>query len=288
MKLKRFETNPIITPHMDERMGDNINGPSLIRVPDWLPNPLGKYYLYFAHHKGEYIRMAYADQLEGPWKIHSPGVLALEDTPFPRHIASPDVLVLEEQKELRMYYHGCCFPEPPSQRTCLALSSDGLTFKSNQDFLGSSYFRAFYWEGFWYTLEMPGLLRRSPNGIEQFEAGHSILPQNARHSALQIKGNTLYIFYSLKQTTPEHIVYSTVDLSVNWTEWKATEPQSLIKPELDYEGVHEPLVASEGGYSPEPVHQLRDPGIFEEDGKTYLLYSVAGERGIAIAEIQED
>jgi hypothetical protein len=33
------------------------------------------------------------------------------------------------------------------------------------------------------------------------------------------------------------------------------------------------------------VRQLRDPGIYQEGNRTYLLYSVAGEQGIAIAEI---
>jgi hypothetical protein len=33
------------------------------------------------------------------------------------------------------------------------------------------------------------------------------------------------------------------------------------------------------------VHQLRDPAVYEEDGRTYLLYSVAGESGIAMAEL---
>jgi hypothetical protein len=33
------------------------------------------------------------------------------------------------------------------------------------------------------------------------------------------------------------------------------------------------------------VNQLRDPAIFEEDGRTFLLYAVAGESGIAIAEV---
>ena len=33
------------------------------------------------------------------------------------------------------------------------------------------------------------------------------------------------------------------------------------------------------------VQQFRDPCIFEEDGKTYLLYSIAGEMGIALAEV---
>jgi hypothetical protein len=35
------------------------------------------------------------------------------------------------------------------------------------------------------------------------------------------------------------------------------------------------------------VRQLRDPAIFREDGRTYLIYSVAGESGLAIAELRE-
>ena len=35
------------------------------------------------------------------------------------------------------------------------------------------------------------------------------------------------------------------------------------------------------------MNQLRDPAIFEEGGRTYLLYAVAGEEGIALAELEE-
>ena len=56
--VERLGSGPIITPEMDSRMGGNIQGPSLIKVPDWVENPLGKYYLYFADHRGTYIRMA--------------------------------------------------------------------------------------------------------------------------------------------------------------------------------------------------------------------------------------
>jgi hypothetical protein len=31
---------------------------------------------------------------------------------------------------------------------------------------------------------------------------------------------------------------------------------------------------------------LRDPCIFQEEGKTYLFYSIAGEMGIAMAELE--
>lgn len=50
VSAERMLAGPIIQPNMDGRMGDNISGPSLIRVPDWLERPLGAYYLYFAHH----------------------------------------------------------------------------------------------------------------------------------------------------------------------------------------------------------------------------------------------
>jgi len=67
--------------------------------------------------------------------------------------------------------------------------------------------------------------------------------------------------------------------------WRASKPVIVLKPEMDYEGVNLPLISSRGGYVNHPVRQLRDPAIFKESGKLYLLYSVAGENGIAISEI---
>ncbi len=196
MRVRRFSHNPIIWPHMDDRIGDNINGPSLIRVPDWIPNPLGKYYLYFAHHQGTYIRLAFADHLEGPWRLHSPGVLNLKDSFFDSHIASPDVHVLDDSGEIRMYYHGCCLPKPPYQATRLATSEDGINFTARPAILGSSYWRVFKWAGFYYVLEMPGTFRRSRTGISDFEEGPRLFTPDMRHSAVQVEANTLNIFYS--------------------------------------------------------------------------------------------
>ena len=45
--VRRLANNPIVTADLSPGIGINIQGPSLIRVPDWLPNPLGRYYLYF-------------------------------------------------------------------------------------------------------------------------------------------------------------------------------------------------------------------------------------------------
>jgi len=106
MQVRRLSANPIITPALDESIGENINGPSLLRVPDWLLNPLGRYYLYFAHHQGASIRLAYADALTGPWTIYSPGTLRLEQTPCYNHVASPDLHIDDENQRILMYYHG--------------------------------------------------------------------------------------------------------------------------------------------------------------------------------------
>ena len=107
MKVKRFDSNPIIHLSMSPSLGGNVNGPSLIPAPSWLSDQLGKYYLYFAHHAGSFIRLAYADHLEGPWNIYEPGTLHLEHSHCHNHIASPDVpRGRREKREIRMYYHG--------------------------------------------------------------------------------------------------------------------------------------------------------------------------------------
>ena len=109
LEAERLTDGPIIRPQMPGLEGDlgaNINGPSLIRVPDWVEQPLAHYYLYFAHHGGSYIRLAYADDLFGPYTLYEPGTLQLAETPFTGHIASPDVHIDDVNRELVMVYHG--------------------------------------------------------------------------------------------------------------------------------------------------------------------------------------
>jgi hypothetical protein len=174
MKIQRFPNNPIIHPHMDDRIGSNINGPCLIRVPDWVPDPLGRYYLYSAHHHGTYIRMAYSDHLAGPWKIFSPGVLDLQQSYFEDHIASPDVHIAEDRREIWMYYHGCCLPTYPCQFQRVASSKDGLHFKALKGILGVAYWRAFDWCNYRYALAMPGVFYRSRDGLTGSEQGPTL------------------------------------------------------------------------------------------------------------------
>jgi hypothetical protein len=298
--VTRLGAGPIITPEMDARMGGNIQGPSLIKVPDWVENPLGNYYLYFADHRGTYIRMAYADEVTGPWTVYSPGSLTLEDSLFPStcppcsqapgsnaplyaHIASPDVHVREDLQQIVMYIHG---RDVGRQFTRAAVSQDGIHFEGREEDLGRPYFRVIEHGDFFYAMSMPGYLYRSSDGLSDFETGPRFFNPDMRHSALLIRDNQLYVFFSQAGQTPESILLSSIELTDDWQEWTASEPIEVLRPELDYEGANLPLEPSRRGYIDVPVHQLRDPAIYQEGDRTYLLYSVAGESGIAIAEIR--
>ena len=59
----------------------------------------------------------------------------------------------------------------------------------------------------------------------------------------------------------------------------------VLRPERAWEGADAPLAPSLRSTAYGRVNQLRDPAVFEENGRTFLLYAVAGESGIAIAEV---
>lgn len=301
LKVLRFPQNPIIRPEMlPGNEGENINGPSLIRVPDWVERPLGRYYLYFAHHGGTYIRLAVADRLEGPWRIHRPGVLSLADAPGCKgHVASPDAVVVPEQRQIRLYFHGPA-KAGGGQKTFVATSADGLAFKARPEPLCPFYFRAFRYADMWYGMSKGGLLWRSADGLSNFEEGIDPMAgaesrdkpvyntPGARHVAVQRTGSALWVYYSNIGDAPERIMRCRIDLAGDWRAWRASEPQEVLRPQLPYEGADLPVRPSSAGAARGRENALRDPAIFEENGRTYLLYSVAGESGIAIAEIVEN
>lgn len=305
LQVLRFAENPIIRPEMlPGEDGKNINGPSLIRVPDWAPGRLGRYYLYFAHHGGKYIRLAYADDLKGPWKIHAPGVLRLAEAPGCKgHIASPDVLVDEARRQIWMYFHGPAKSGPEQGKQCsfVALSGDGLHFKASSEPLGLFYFRVCQWGDYFYAMAKGGQLYRSRDGLSGFEKGPNPLPEGAaragddegantpgpRHVALKLDGGALWVYYSSIGDAPERILRRRIALAPDWTAWRAGRVEEVLRPALDYEGAKLPLKPSKAGAVKGAENALRDPALFTDaDGRAYLLYSVAGESGIAIAELK--
>ncbi len=306
-RVERIGEGPILVPHMDEQMGANLAGPSLVRVPEWVPGALGRYYLYFAHHNGGYIRLAYADRIEGPWRIHTPGTLQHSESYFPTeigvppagrvlapgavvstpHIASPDVHVDVERRQFRMYYHGII--AHGTQRTRVAVSEDGVHFRAFEPILGTSYWRGFEHDGWHYGLTMPGIFQRSRDPLGPFEVGPTLFASNMRHSAVRVEGDTLIVLYTnVGEAAPEKVLTTTIDLRGDWMQWQTGEVTTVLEPDRDYEGADLPLESSIRGEISVRARQLRDPALFEEDGRLYLLYAVAGESGIGLARLHRD
>ena len=319
MRAVRLADEPIISPATHSSIGANIQGPSLIRVPDWVEHKLGAYYLYFADHKGSYIRLAYADTLTGPWHVHPPGSLHLRESgfltrpPVPTaeeratfearyraaaishdvleeittpHIASPDVHVDEVGRRIVMYFHG--LEAVGHQVTRVATSLDGIDFVARPEVLGRSYFRVFPHKTMTYALAMPGQLYQSHDGLSGFTAGPMLFNPNMRHAALLRRGDELLVFWTQVGDAPERILLSRIDLSGDWMGWKDGPAVEVLRPERTWEGAGAPLTPSVRSTAYGQVNQLRDPAIFEERGRVFLLYAVAGERGIAIAELDFD
>ena len=174
---------------------------------------------------------------------------------------------------------------------CAATRSEGLQqtgkghFQARPEILGKTYLRAFAHEGATYALAMPGQLYRSKDGLGGFERGPRLLNPKMPHAALLKRGETLYVFWTQVGDAPEHILLSTIDLSGPWEDWSESEAVEVLRPERPWEGSDDPLEPSIRSVAYGNVNQLRDPAIFQDNGRSYLLYAVAGESGIAIAEL---
>jgi hypothetical protein len=166
VRVERLLDGPIISADLHPSISPNIQGPSLIRAPEWIEDRLGDYYLYFADHKGRYIRLAYADNLLGPWSIYPPGSLQLDQSCFltkpPKvtaeqfsqfearfrqsgvaishdllseittpHIASPDEHIDMPGRRIVMYFHG--LDAVGTQVTRVATSPDGIDFSAQPE-----------------------------------------------------------------------------------------------------------------------------------------------------------
>ncbi len=321
VRARRFEQNPLITVSSSPTLGGNVNGATVVRVPAWVQRPLGRYYMYFANHMGDFIRLAYADRLTGPWRIHEPGVLHVRDTAFFRpqpdppealadfytHVASPEILLDEANRRMVMWVHGWWTAGerwPASLRearqwarekgygqyTQAAVSADGARFTTGPAITKTSYLRVFRRGATYFGVSRLGLVSRAPDALATFETGHSLFRGSphegrVRHVGVIQKGDRLHVFFTAIGDAPERVLVSTVDLTQEWTAWTASPAVEVIAPEAAYECPTLPNVPSQSGDIDEPARQIRDPFVFEEDGRAYLFYATCGEQGIAGAEL---
>lgn len=311
---KRLTAEPIIHAGLDSSIGVNIQGPSLIRVPEWVNAPLGRYYLYFADHKGRFIRLGYADELNGPWRIHKPGSLRLEGSHFPTepieptdetvektsvvpgqllhsqeyegstpHIASPDVHVNHEERRIYMYYHGLF--AYANQKTRMATSADGINFVAEEPVLCRTYLRVVPFHDTILGMVMPGVLYQLTHARGPFEGGRQLFTSNARHHALLTNRNRVFVFWSEVGEAPEHIKVSVIQNVVDKEMLEINHLGAILKPVLAWEGANAPNKPSVRSVAYGRVNQLRDPCVFVDDGRVYLLYAGGGESAIGISEL---
>lgn len=327
VQATRVGDAPIVTEALlPGSEGESINGPSLIRVPDWTPNPLGRYYLYFAHHAGKYIRMAYADRIDGSWKIHGGGAFSLDaQTVVAGHVASPQVVIDEASHRFYLFYHGDNLKKKKmnidgdvegGQLTGVAISTDGVNFTSLNRVVGPAYLQVFAHRGRWFGLNQSGVLREAGKLGEPFAPvgkmmGPDILatvdparlgepaavpaekrPTKGpfryaiRHVGVDVEGDRLVVYFSCVGHRPERILCTTVALEGAPETWRAHGTHEVLRPERSWEGAELPLAYSRGGISTTRVRELRDPAVYRDGDHAWLLYSIAGEHGLGLATIQ--
>jgi len=285
---------------------NNMNGPSVIRIPQFIKDDIGldyKYQMFFAHHQGKSIRYAYSNFPVSGWTWLDSIVnlnntlytkssvlnecLKLEDTYCDGHIASPDVHV--DATALRMYYHG---DMNGKQYSFFTTSVDGFDFHKRDKMkkpLGNFYFRVFDYKDKRYAIAKEnndgGILYELDWETEEYIPVFNLLP-NMRHCSVLIKNDLLYIFYTNIGDIIEHIRVATLELSDNVDNWTIINDIALLYPEKDWEGVDSPMCISQPGAIYGLVKQLRDPYIFEDtDGRLYLYYAAGGENSIGCVEL---
>ena len=289
-------------PREDGRF--NVNGPSVLLAPEWMPEPPGAYLMYFAHHRGRSIRLAAADTPTGPWRLADPDVLNVDDTPSEHvpHIASPDVHVDHARRRFVMYFHGMV-PEPvgghlpcwrvyPSinQKTMLAVSADGWDFVPVEPVVAvaPSYLRMFDRGDAWFGVAMPSQIVRSTDGLSGFEYGSMLFDDDEiRHCCLSYRPgrDEIEMLFTRCYEAPERIYRTVIDASGDWRGWRSGPVTELMRPTLRWEGAGEPLEPVPRGPAPGPQNGLRDPFVLTDGGRRWLFYAAAGEDALGVTDI---
>lgn len=323
-----------------EADGRNINGPCLVKLPSWLKkservSPKARYYLYFAHHKGRYLRLAWAEKVTGPYHLvqDSPlygtkenAVFHLDSETWPigktsirGHVASPIVIVDDEHKEFKLYFHAPTRLNSTGknigQKTFFATSENGLDFKENvaECYLGDFYFSPFEKDGRWYAFANHGYFYQAPatgeaccteakdlekalwkerrdffdETIASYCRENEIEPLlSVRHLAQIEKDGRLHILFSCREDDPERIYHVSCDLKKgNFDTWKPGKMELVMKAEEEWEGSLLQSGKSRGGSAKKALNEVRDPFIYQEKDELYLLYCAGGEKGIGIARL---
>jgi hypothetical protein len=323
VNVQRFSQNPLVNQTNMGLQCDgsyDVNFPSIVTAPMWLKFRLfpylgcmPNYLMYYSNHHGQQIYLSYSNYITGPWVSYAPGttltlaaVLAAFNTTTnstSAEVASADIYIDNQNEIVRMYFHRRVPNDNFAIVTSAAFATDGINFDTidTADLL-TAYARHFIWQGEFYFTDRQGYLWKSADGLTNFIAGPTVIaaaftepsiviPGNTyngylRHLGLFLNGDVLYVYGSRVGDAPERIFYTTIPLTTNWMTWNVSMPVTLVmEPVMVYEGADLPNVPSAKGDATGPVNQLRDPYPFTDGFGCYLYYTVAGEQGIAGAQL---
>jgi len=282
----------------------NVNGPSVLAAPEWMPERPGRYLMYFAHHVGQSIRLAAADEPAGPWRMVEPDVLNVNDTPSDRqpHIASPDVPADHRRQRFVMYFHGMvpesvgghlpCWNVYPSlnQKTMVATSGSGRSFALVEPVVAvsPSYLRMFHTGDAWYGVAMPSQVVRSADGLRGFEYGPMLFDDDEiRHCCVSYRPDhrELEMLFTRCFEAPERIYRTVIDISGDWHQWTPGPVSEVMRPIEPWEGADEPLTPVARGLAASPQNGLRDPCLLDVGDRRWLFYAASGEHAIGVTEL---
>lgn len=98
--FKKYNKNPVLKTNYANMF------PTVIEVQQYLEEPIDRYYMYLAAHKGQNIYLATSPKLEGPWKPFPNPVYSMKDAGLCDHISSPEIYFNCKEDLFNLYYHG--------------------------------------------------------------------------------------------------------------------------------------------------------------------------------------
>ncbi|MDE0114651.1 MAG: hypothetical protein OXN84_20505 [Albidovulum sp.] len=303
--VKRLGDEPIVQSGLAQAIGAKINGPSAIRVPDWIEAPLGRYYLKLADRQGDRIRLAYSLEIPVPTHVHEPGLLRLEASGIPTqfsefnlperfrnsvvsgglrpHNDSPVVHV--DRARQPIVIHCRCLERDCTQIIQCAVSKNGFDFLDPQPNGADYYARVFEWQGVGYASELAAWLYRLRDSGLSFPGRTRLGDPSTRHVAFFPYEDLPFQILSRFGDAPERLLISRIFATVDWRDWSLSDPLEFLRAEMPREGAGKPILPSRACPADGLVSQLRDPFVLIEDYCLWLFYACASESSLGLARL---
>jgi|SaaInlStandDraft_1057018.scaffolds.fasta_scaffold05641_4 hypothetical protein len=217
-------TEPMIDVRLVERWSElgpeeghmSIAGPAILRVPKWVYNFLGKYYLCFSHHRANFIRLAHADMPLECGSIYDPGAYGLAESGlfhldaavlpvkdglkkiwqnFSIYIANIGDVIDKANQRFVMFYHGQ--RDKLSQVVGIASAVDGVAFGDLTQQIVGAYTHRCAHKYDHYLLGSPGILFHSNRKLmAYYPRDYSFFESNFWHFTLAVRTNNPTMIWS--------------------------------------------------------------------------------------------